>query len=189
MRKMITYITIPFKWLWEKFCTVIWAVLDFVILSSAGIAVLSLVLIIGGCYGIGVLVDVNTRWQIDPANTYEGNFFTLKVDEACNVFAEELDSGEKFVLNTMQRIRVNNDLKELHRLRMSIVPNRVYWFRYIKENGSEDPTIIQAELLDHVPPRPPKLINKGPKYNAFEKENKDEQENSEEVKQEQEAGK
>ena len=96
------------------------------------------------------------------------------------MFAEDLDSGEKIVLNTMQRLRVNSDQNELYRLRMSLIANRVYWFRYIKKDDSEDPTIIQAELLDHMPPRPPKLINKGPKYNVFEQEKTNEQENNNE---------
>jgi hypothetical protein len=173
MKQIMSYISMPFKWLWGKieicFSASINAILDLLI-SPCGAIILMIIAVIGGCTGISYLCDINTRWQIDPANTYEGNFLTLKVTDACSVFAEDLESGEKIVLNTMQRLRVNNDPDELHRLRMSLIANRVYWFRYIKKNDSEDPTIIQAELLDHIPPRPPKLINKGPKYNVFEQE-------------------
>ena len=185
MKKIMSYISMPFKWLWGKIercsSTLINALLDLLI-SPCGAIVLVIVAVIGGCAGISYLCDINTRWQIDPANTYEGNFFTLKVTDDCSVFAEDLESGEKIVLNTMQRLRVNNDQDKLYRLRMSLIANRVYWFRYIKENDSEDPTIIQAELLDHMPPRPPKLTNKGPKYNVFEQEKENEQENNNEEK-------
>lgn len=183
MKKIMSYISIPFKWLWDKIerCLVVSinALFDFLI-SSYGPIVLVIVAVIGGCAGITYLCDINTRWQIDPANTYEGNFLALKITDGGSVFAEDLDSGEKIVLNTMQRLRVNNDQNELYRLRMSLIANRVYWFRYIKKNDSEDPTIIQAELLDHMPPRPPKLINKGPKYNVFEQEKTNEQETNNE---------
>lgn len=183
MKKIMSYVSIPFKWLWNKIerCLVVSinALFDFLI-SSYGPIVLVVVAVIGGCAGITYLCDITTRWQIDPANTYEGNFLALKITDGGSVFAEDLDSGEKIVLNTMQRLRVNNDQNELYRLRMSLIANRVYWFRYIKKNDSEDPTIIQAELLDHMPPRPPKLINKGPKYNVFEQEKTNEQENNNE---------
>ena len=176
MKKIMSYIAMPFKWLWDKiarcFSVLINALFDLLISTT--------IVVIGGCTGITYLCDINTRWQIDPANTYEGHFLTLKVTDGCSVFAEDLDSGEKIILNTMQRLRVNNDQNELYRLRMSLIANRVYWFRYIKRNDSEDPTIIQAELLDHMPPRPPKLINKGPKYNVFEQEEENEQENNNE---------
>lgn len=183
MKKIMSYIAMPFKWMWDKiercFSVLISALFDLLI-STYGAGILMTIVVIGGCTGITYLCDINTRWQIDPANTYEGHFLTLKVTDGCSVFAEDLDSGEKIVLNTMQRLRVNNDQNELYRLRMSLIANRVYWFRYIKKNDSEDPTIIQAELLDHMPPRPPKLINKGPKYNVFEQEKENEQENSNE---------
>lgn len=180
MKKIMSYISMPFKWLrdkfkwlWNKiercFAALINSLLDLLI-SPCGAIVLPIIAVIGGCAGISYLCDINTRWQIDPANTYEGNFLTLKVTDGCSVFAEDLESGEKIVLNTMQRLRVNNDQNKLYRLRMSLIANRVYWFRYIKKNDSEDPTIIQAELLDDMPPRPPKLINKGQKYNVFKQE-------------------
>lgn len=185
MKKIMSYISIPFKWLWNKIERCVFALINSILdlfISPLGAIVLPIIAVIGGCAGISYLCDINTRWQIDPANTYEGNFFTLKVTDGCSVFAEDLESGEKIVLNTMQRLRVNNDQDKLYRLRMSLIANRVYWFRYIKKNDSEDPTIIQAELLDHMPPKPPKLINKGPKYNAFEQEKENEQENNNEEK-------
>ena len=183
MKKIMSYISMPFKWLWDKiakcFFALIAALLDLLI-SPCGPIILVIIAVIGGCAGITYLCDINTRWQLDPANTYEGNFLALKITDGGSVFAEDLDSGEKIVLNTMQRLRVNSDQNELYRLRMSLIANRVYWFRYIKKDDSEDPTIIQAELLDHMPPRPPKLINKGPKYNVFEQEKTNEQENNNE---------
>lgn len=183
MKKIMSYISMPFKWLWDKiercFSVLFTMSLDLLI-SPLGPIVLVIIAVIGGCAGITYICDVTTRWQIDPANTYEGNFLALKITDGGSVFAEDLDSGEKIVLNTMQRLRVNNDQNELYRLRMSLIANRVYWFRYIKKDDSEDPTIIQAELLDHMPPRPPKLINKGPKYNVFEQEETNEQENNNE---------
>ena len=183
MKKIMPYIAMPFKWLWNKiercFSVLIGALFDF-LLSSYGTIVFVIVAVIGGCTGISYLCDINTRWQLDPANTYEGDFLALKVSDGGSVFAEDLKSGEKMVLNTMQRLRVNYDQEKLYRLRMSLIANRVYWFRYIKKNDSEDPTIIQAELLDNIPPGSPKLINKGQKCNVFVQEKENEQENNNE---------
>ncbi len=189
MRKILNYIASPFKWtgrkLWEGITEVAGFIWFFRVVIFWAIA------LIGGCFGISAISMHVTEWEVDPYHTHEGNFLVINVDknDGTCVLAEDVEEGEYVVFNTQRLLRVNTDDAALQKMRLMIVPNRCYWFRYVQENEKSMPTIIQVEILNHIPPRKPKLINKGPKYNVFEKENKDEQENSEEVKQEQESGK